>query len=142
MNDYLRVFVSFVSLAIRELYKVKEGPFMSSERSERTQGLTDDTELFYESEDTSSAEQAKVGRLDGEAKAPEKQSTFLQVAEDEYFDAEEPQLWQRGDDLALESSDEMEGSVEEEEPAPDHQVWHFKTLKHLGRSKYINLNVL
>lgn len=95
---------------------------MSSERSERTQGTIDDTELFYESEGTSSAELEKVGPLDGEAKVPKRQSTFLQVADDEYFDAEEPQSWQRGDDPALESSDEMEGSVEEEEPAADLQV--------------------
>lgn len=95
---------------------------MSSERSERTQGPIDDTELFYESEGTSSAELEKVGPLDGEAKVPKRQSTFLQVADDEYFDAEEPQSWHRGDDPALESSDEMEGSVEEEEPAADLQV--------------------
>ena len=101
--------------AIRELYKVKERPIVTP-RSEKVKTL--DGSLHHETQPKVKSSNVDLQQDDEgrQESSVESQSTFLQLADDEYYDAEESS-WERGMELELDSSDEMEGSADDEEVA-------------------------
>lgn len=100
--------------AIRELYKVKERPIVTP-RSEKVKII--DASVHHET--LPRVESSKVDlQQDDEGRQgslAENQSTFLQLADDEYYDAAEESSWERGMEPESYSSDEMEGSADDEE---------------------------
>ncbi|KAG0586121.1 hypothetical protein KC19_2G065900 [Ceratodon purpureus] len=104
--------------AIRELYKVKDKPLIPAKPELRKMN----EDIYYDKPEPQ-VENANIASIrDRAPKQPtlqESESKFLMVADDEFFDAEEPTFWKRGEDPELMSSDEVEGSsMDEEEPEP------------------------
>lgn len=104
--------------AIRELYKVKDKPIISAKPEIRK----NNEDIFYQNTELQPENASKVSTRD---RAPKKlalqetESKFLMVADDEFFDAEEPTSWEHGKEPELMSSDEAEGSsMDEGEPEP------------------------
>jgi hypothetical protein len=98
--------------AIRELYKVKEKPVINQESTE----LNDEslgTVVQAESRDVSKV--SSLQQQEGKGPQPlieESQSTFLQGADDEFFDAEESSR-EHEVDSELQYSSESEGTFDE-----------------------------
>jgi hypothetical protein len=98
--------------AIRELYKVKENPVINQESTE----LNDEnlsTVVQAESRDVSKV--SSLQQQEGKGPQPlieESQSTFLQGADDEFFDAEESSR-EHEVDSELQYSSETEGTFDE-----------------------------
>ena len=117
------------STAIRELYKVKDKPLIPAKPELRKMN----EDIYYDKPEPQ-VENANIASIrDRAPKQPtlqESESKFLMVADDEFFDAEEPTFWKRGEDPELMSSDEVEGSsMDEEEPEPRNHV--FRSLDYL-----------
>lgn len=89
-------------------------------------------DIFYESAEPKPTNASITSIRDGIPKQPalqESESKFLMVADDEFFDAEEPTSCEHGEDPELLSSDEVEGScMDEEEPELCNYV-RFASLK-------------
>lgn len=97
--------------AIRELFKVKERPPvpLKTERRENEESIFERAQSQQEFANTLS------NKLTNQSTLEESESKFLQVADDEFFDAEEPLSWKRESQSELMSSDEVEGSSMDEE---------------------------
>lgn len=85
-------------------------------------------DIFYESAEPkpeSEDESSNRDRVSNQPSLKESTSKFIEVADDEFFDAEEPTSWERGEDPELKFYEELEGSSmdEVEQKAHNLPVW-------------------
>ncbi|XP_073393165.1 protein ENHANCED DISEASE RESISTANCE 2-like isoform X2 [Physcomitrium patens] len=107
--------------AIRELYKVKEKPIISMKKEHHQRH----EDIFYESAEPkpeSEDESSNRDRVSNQPSLKESTSKFIEVADDEFFDAEEPTSWERGEDPELKFYEELEGSSMDEVEQKAHNL--------------------
>jgi hypothetical protein len=101
---------------------VKDKPIISAKPEIRKNS----EDIFYQNTELQPENASKVSNRDRAPKKlalQESESKFLMVADDEFFDAEEPTSWEHGKEPELMSSDEAEGSsMDEGEPEPRNYV--------------------